>query len=122
MKTFSKSISKEATHIIGQNSQDVVVSYLISKGFTVAEVNHVTSNGLDVVAIKNGVSFRIEVKTLYYSSRSWRAKKPHPHAQYVAVVFPNQSIRFETVDDWNKTADNSGVKMFTSLMKLYEQL
>lgn len=103
-------------------SQNLVCDYLKSKGFVISEVNKPTSNGLDVVAIKNGKSLLIEVKSAIYSSRCWKIKKVHPKADYVAIVLPSDEIYFESADMWSRLSDSIGNQTVTQIVNLYNLL
>ena len=47
------------------NSEDIVKNYLLSHGFSVSRIDKSeNANGVDVVAIKDGQSFLIGVKTI----------------------------------------------------------
>lgn len=103
-------------------SQNLVCELLKAKGFIISEVNKPTSNGIDVVAIKNSKHLLIEVKTAIYSSRSWKIKKVHPKADYVAIVFPNDFIYFESVEMWNQLSDSSGNQTLTAMVNFFNLL
>lgn len=103
-------------------SQRIVASFLRDRGFTLAEVNHPTANGIDIVAIKNNKHFRIEVKSIIRTGRAWRVGKPHPDCDYIAVVTDNGLIHFESMSDWMRLATSDGSRHISSLVSLLNEL
>lgn len=110
MKTFNNKQSEKEN---GQESENRVAKFLVDKGFSVSQVDKTNSNGIDIVAIKNGEHFLIEVKSPIYTSRSWRIKKSHNKADYVAWIMPNNEIYFAKRNDKDLH--------ITSLIKIYKE-
>jgi hypothetical protein len=113
-------MKKLTGHEKADYSQRLVVSFLQDKGFTIAEVNKPSSNGLDIVAVKDNEYLLIEVKSVIHSTRSWIVKKIHPKSEYVAVVMPNDQIHLECSSDWIKHTDKNGSRSIGGLVKLYK--
>lgn len=100
-------------------SQETVSIFLKDRGFTIAEVNKPTANGIDIVAIKGNHSFLIEVKSVIKSTRSYRINKPHPKSELIAVVMPSGDIHFEQMKDWEKLCSKDGSQRITKLVEFY---
>lgn len=113
---------KEKSLDKAQQAQTLVREILELSGFTVAEVKNVSANGIDIVAIKSGEQFCIEVKTTFYTSRSWRVKKIHTKADYVFVLLPSGHLYIQDAISWRKAASIGGDRGITHIVRLYEAL
>lgn len=90
---YTKGISK---HQKAERAVRVVKADLESLGFTVVEPNDISANGADLMAMKDKVGFRIEVKAAFLSKRSWRIKRvTRSNDDILAVVFPNGRVHYE---------------------------
>lgn len=116
MMPFNKNVSKAIY------SQNLVCKLLKEKGFVISAVSKPTSNGIDIVAIKSNKHLLIEVKTAINSSGSWKIKKVHPHSDYIAIVFPNDFIYFESVEMWDKLSDLAGNQSITAMVNFFNLL
>lgn len=105
-----------------QQSQSIVRKLLEESGFTVAEVGSVTTNGVDLVAIKNGRHYSIEVKSACKTKRAWIIKKVTAPCDFVAIVMPTQDVHFDRIADHEKLTSKNGNRMITQLVHLYQLL
>lgn len=103
-----------------KDAQGVVRKYLVMNGFEVAEVSNVSANGIDILAIKNGKGYAVEVKSVIRGDRGSRVKKPHPKSDLVAVVLPNGFIHIELTSDWNRLCQKDGSRSLTRLVDFHE--
>jgi hypothetical protein len=100
-------------------SEKIVQKFLIKQGFTVSDPLNIGENGIDLVAVKNGESFLIEVKTAVYKSRSWLVKslnKSGRLSDYIAIVFDNEVI-FDTIEDHKRLCTKAGDRYLTKRLQ-----
>lgn len=109
-------------HQKAQDGQTLVRQWLEANSFVVAEVKNVSANGVDILAIKNGVGFTVEVKTVIGGERGSRVKKPHPKSDFIAVVMPSGHIYVETTADWMKLTAKDGTRSMTKVVDFYRLL
>jgi len=101
-------------------SQRRVVEFLKDHNFILSEVKSPTTNGIDIVAIKDSKNISVEVKSVIRSSRSWKVRKPNIKSDYIAVVMPSGTIHFESMSDWLSLCSKDGSRSITKLVNLYE--
>ena len=76
-----------------KNAEDYVRNFLKNKRFTVNEKKE-DAKGIDIVAIKNGQVFLIEVKKVIKDNyNTWKIKSQHPQKiDFILAVFDNGYI------------------------------
>lgn len=117
MKAYSKGITKE--HKKAEDSVELVRKYFKELGFDVTTKSKPTSNGHDLVVLKNDKSFRVEVKTAFYSARSWKVGKTHElEHDFIAIVF-NNKIHFEDWKEHKNKCSKNGQRTLTKLAGIY---
>lgn len=106
--------------------KEMVRSYLKAKGFTVSrDLKAETSNGIDIVAIKDNLYFTIEVKSVAVSKKSLTVKKilaSGKKCDYIAIVTPRNKIIFQPMLEHLKMCSPSGERGVTKLVRLYDSL
>lgn len=109
-----------ASHKKAEKSVNHAVNFFKKLGFSVLPRKHICANGPDLVIIKKAECFRVEVKTVVYSTRQWKVKKNHrPQDDYIAIVFPNGLVHIDTMKDHVKKSHNNGDRSVTDLAKIY---
>jgi hypothetical protein len=102
------------------NSVKLATKYFKKLGYKATEKSSVTSNGYDIVILKKDKSFTIEVKSAFYSSRSWLIGKTFDKENdFIAIVMPNNEIHIE---DWNShkaKCKRNGRRCITKIVNLY---
>lgn len=104
-------------------SEKTVCDFLQSKGFTVSAHSSEAANGYDVVAIKNGEYFTIEVKTACKSNRCYRVgrvSKAASKCTHIAIVTPKGNIIIQTMSDHLRLCSRDGTRRITLLVKIYD--
>ena len=90
-------------------------------GFTVSDPRDATSNGHDLIGIKNGRGFTFEVKKCFYSARSWRVSKiMKASSDVVAIVFPSGDVHFESMKNHIATSAKDKSRSLNSIGLIYE--
>jgi hypothetical protein len=110
---------KKSKKKLKNKSEEIVRKFLIKKGFTVSDTLNVGENGIDLIAIKDGQSFLIEVKTAVFKSRSWLVKglnKSGNLSDYIAIVFDNEVI-FDTIEDHKRLCTKAGDRYLTKRLQ-----
>jgi hypothetical protein len=107
-------------HIKAEKSVIVCKEFLEDHGYIVSNVKRAASNGHDLVAIKGSDAITIEVKTAFYSARSWKISKATTNSDLVAVVFPSGDIHFDSMFHHGKQCSKSGYRCVTQIAKIYQ--
>lgn len=106
-------------------SEKLVRDYLIKNGFIVSDLLEESANGVDLVAIKNGKTLLIEVKSAIYGSKSVTIKpvlKSGKLCNTIAMVFKNNTIIIQPMSEHLKLCSKSGSRGVTELAKLREMI
>jgi len=111
---------KYEAHSKAENSVEIVRSYLHANGWITTNKISCSANGRDIVAVRRGESAIIEVKSAIYSSRAWKVKKVlDSSVDYIAIVFPNGKIHFDTIRMHLSECSKNGDRSLTGLAKIY---
>lgn len=95
--------------------EKIVREKLITMGFLVSKQRADCANGIDLIAMKDGIPFLIEVKKAYFNSRSWKVPKIQKSGlscDIIAIVLEEQVI-FESMEDHLKLCDKGGFRSIT---------
>ena len=95
----------------------VVREKLLALGFVVSNQKSDCANGVDLIAMKDGKPFLIEVKKAYYNSRAWKIPKVQKSglvSDIIAVVI-NDYVIFESMKDHLKLCDKGGFRSITKI-------
>lgn len=89
-------------------------------GFQTSTSRNPSANGTDLHIRKNNKYFSVEVKSAFYSSRSWRVNKTlRVHDDYIAIVFPNGEIHIESMKDHLMKCNSVGNRAVSNLAAIY---
>jgi len=104
------------------NSEKIVSDYLKKMGAVVSKVKE-TSNGIDIVAIKDGNYFLVEVKTAVKSTRSYycnKLDKSGEKSTHIAIVTPKKRIIFDSIEDHIKLCNKKGIRFVTKTVSIVD--
>lgn len=88
--------------------------FLESKGFIVSEPQSETSNGHDLVALKNGRGYTFEVKPATFTARCYRVKKVSKiTSDGIIIIFPSGHCQIESMKNHLKMCSKSGHRCLT---------
>ena len=93
------------------------------RGYTIASNNNDTSNGIDLLAVKDNKYFTVEIKKACKSTRCYRTtplQKSGKASDYVAIITPKNTIIFQTVREHDMLCSKSGYRDVTKLVRIYD--
>jgi len=103
-------------------SESKVREELRSMGFTLDAQKDQTTNGVDIVALKNGKVLLIEVKKAKYHNRAWQVDPVSSKQQIVcntiAIVYPKGRIVLYPMSQHLKLCAKNGVRYVTENVNL----
>ena len=106
--------------IKAQKSVSLVRKYFKRLGYTATSKSNVKSNGYDLVIIKGSKSFAVEIKTAFYSCRSWQVGKTfNTKNDFIAIVMPNNIIHIEDWESHREKCNKNGKRTLTKIVNLY---
>jgi HJR/Mrr/RecB family endonuclease len=118
-KIKQKYIARVDAHIKADKSVQLVRNYFKKRGYHVTTKSSVTNNGHDLNIIKGVKSFSVEVKTAFFSARSWKVGKTFDKKHdFIAIVF-GKDIYFELWDEHKKKCSKNGTRCLTKIASLY---
>jgi predicted RecB family endonuclease len=107
-----------------ESAEAIVAKHLRDRGFAVAIKESESSNGIDIVAIKNGKYFTIEVKGCIASTRTLVVgglSKSGLISTHVAIVTPKKNVIFQTTEDHLKLCRKTDKRRaVTKLVEIYD--
>lgn len=126
MKAYKMGITKDQfvaatkAHQLANNSVDKVRKYFKNLGYHVTDKSKPTANGHDLVIIKGSKSFTVEVKTCFYSARSWKVGKTFGlKNDFIAIVMPSGQVYIEEWDSHKEKCSKNGTRALTKITNLY---
>jgi HJR/Mrr/RecB family endonuclease len=103
-------------------SESLVRKRLKSKGFQLSTQRDEKTSGVDIIAMKDGKAFLIEVKKAKLHNRAWQvdpvSKKQSVVCDTVAIVLPCKTVVFEPMSQHLKLCSKNGVRYITELVNL----
>lgn len=122
MNITKEKIKEYLSHKKGMKSVYSVINYFEELGYVTTKANPVCANGTDLTIIKGKNSFRVEVKTIFKSSRVWKVNKvTRKQDDLVAIVFPKTGyVHVDTMLTHLRECSKSGFRCMNKLGKLYE--
>jgi HJR/Mrr/RecB family endonuclease len=107
---------------IRKNKPETTVrKYLLQQGFQLDQQRDERSNGVDIVAMKNGETLLIEVKNAIRHSRAWQVDKVSKAQQItcntIAIVTP-MGIILEPMSQHLRLCSKGGTRYVTELVNL----
>jgi hypothetical protein len=109
----------------GGMSEKLVREFLEKRGFSVAGHGPEQANGIDIVAIKGGHYFLIEVKRAFKQSRAMRVKNvgtSGSKCNYVAIVTPKNNVILQPMSEHKKLSSQCGSRAVTELVRIHDML
>lgn len=102
-----------------------VKSFLESKGFVVTKPRADSSNGVDLMAIKSGVGFTIEVKKVAVGNKCTRTDKVDKSGlscDLIAMVTPKNNVILQPMREHLALCSPKGTRGITDLVKIVDLL
>jgi hypothetical protein len=85
-RTIEVSDETKERYILGDTkTEDYVRNFLKERGFSVNEKDE-SSKGIDIVAVKNGIAFMIEVKKIIKDGKGYKIKSHKRTVDFVIAV------------------------------------
>ena len=122
---YGKEKIKEKYLNKASKSQKIVRAWLETVGAIVAEVNHPSTNGIDLTAIKNNKSYTFEVKTAIFSARTWKINPVNTSGKkcdFIAIVLPDNHVIFEPMQNHLLQCNNNGIRTITNSVNFHNWL
>lgn len=108
-------------HLRAENAVYAAREFLIGRGFYVSDPQNVSSNGPDLVAIKDGFGCKVEVKAVTRDRGTWKVRKvTRKDDDYVVFVFPSGGVHVEHMSLHLGQCGKDGTRFLTALGKIYE--
>jgi Holliday junction resolvase-like predicted endonuclease len=102
--------------------ESIVRKILVSRGFILSTQADEKTNGVDIVAMKDGKAFLIEVKKAKLHNRAWQidpvSRKQSLLCNTIAIVLPCKTVVFEPMSQHLKLCSKNGVRYITELVNL----
>lgn len=99
-----------------------VRKFLRNNGFTLDNQKSETSQGIDIVAMKNGKVLLIEVKKAKLHNRSWQvdavSKKQRTVCNTIIIVLPRKQLCIQPMTEHLKLCASNGIRYMTELVNL----
>jgi hypothetical protein len=125
MKAFHTDPKITTKHLtVAKKSVDIVKSYFERLGFLVFDIRDPSANGHDMTVAKNGRSFRVEVKTVLPSTRSFRVKAVKPNRKnddWIALVM-GENVVIQPMKDHLSACGKDGTRHVTELVGMISAL
>jgi hypothetical protein len=106
-------------------AEKLVYEDLVARGFFVSLPRKSASiNGVDLIAMKNGEAFRIEVKKVVVGKKCKTVKpvmRSGRSCDWIALVLP-KDIVYQPMEDHLRCCGKTGTRGITALAKLREML
>jgi Holliday junction resolvase-like predicted endonuclease len=103
-------------------AEKLVREHLCKMGFSLDSQRDERHNGVDVVALKNGMALLIEVKKAKRHNRAWQvdpvSEKQKAVCTTIAIVLPNGSVLFEPMSQHLKLCAKNGMRYLTEMVNL----
>lgn len=103
-------------------AEKTVRKALKMKGFSLDNQRDEKHNGIDIVAIKDGVALLIEVKKAKRHNRAWQvdpvSNKQQVTCNTIAIVLPDNEVLFEPMSQHIKLCSKNGVRYLTEVVNL----